>query len=208
MLRSVRFQMYKIDILILLEKIRRMNSNCRIRWRIIKCHDNMSDKQLMRNVSVLGRIATFKWNATAEQGSRNEKLGTGVEKKNKQERMGMKKYILLAVFIFAVALTGNALLHCSEMLVQMPDDHTGAKLRSKNTTTTATTPQEKQNAILLSSFMRSGSSVIGDIFNRHPDAFYMFEPLHEMVPLLPHTFDPFLLILVVNWHWARTEKND
>ena len=158
----------------------------------------MSDKQLMRNVSVLGR-ATFNRNAFLRNKGVERKFGTGIEKKNKQERMGMKKYILLAVFIFAVALTGNALLHCSEMLVQMPDDHTGAKLRSKNTTTTATTPQEKQNAILLSSFMRSGSSVIGDIFNRHPDAFYMFEPLHEMVPLLPHTFGPFPLILLVSW---------
>lgn len=94
----------------------------------------MSDKQLMRNVSVLGR-ATFNRNAFLRNKGVERKFGTGIEKKNKQERMGMKKYILLAVFIFAVALTGNALLHCSEMLVQMPDDHTGAKLRSKNTTT-------------------------------------------------------------------------
>lgn len=126
--------------------------------------------------------------------------------------MGMKKYILLAVFIFAVALTGNALLRI-EMLVQMPDDHSGAKLRSKNTTTAAaaanstTTPQGQQNAILLSSFMRSGSSVIGDIFNRHPDCFYMFEPLHEMVPTITTYFRSFPShsFPLVDWHQAKAK---
>ncbi|CBY23111.1 unnamed protein product [Oikopleura dioica] len=38
--------------------------------------------------------------------------------------------------------------------------------------------ESKPRAILLSGFMRSGSSFVGEVFNVHPQVFYMFEPLH------------------------------
>lgn len=60
-------------------------------------------------------------------------------------------------------------------------DRKGASTAPDQTNTPQHIGWKKQNAILLSSFMRSGSSVVGDIFNRHPDVFYMFEPLHEIV---------------------------
>ena len=115
-----------------------------------------------------------------------------------------RKYILV-LFIFSVALSGNALWRgfwLQFRVVEMPDDkielakiEVGAnRSKSTNNTTKNTNHHHstkrpnkpKQNAILLSSFMRSGSSVIGDIFNNHPDSFYMFEPLHETVLLFPY----------------------
>ena len=106
--------------------------------------------------------------------------------------MGAWRKYILVLFIFSVALSGNALLRGFWLFVQMPDDHKVGANTSKSTTTTTEntnptlvepTPKPRQNVILLSSFMRSGSSVIGDIFNNHPDCFYMFEPLHETVLL-------------------------
>lgn len=35
-------------------------------------------------------------------------------------------------------------------------------------------------SILIVSFMRSGSSFVGEFFNVHPEVFYMFEPLHAL----------------------------
>lgn len=36
-----------------------------------------------------------------------------------------------------------------------------------------------QKAVIIVTFMRSGSTFLGEIFNVHKDAFYMFEPLHQ-----------------------------
>ena len=38
--------------------------------------------------------------------------------------------------------------------------------------------EKKPRAVVLSGFMRSGSSFVGEAFNVHPEVFYMFEPLH------------------------------
>ena len=125
-----------------------------------------------------------------------------------------RKYILV-LFIFSVALSGNALWRgfwLQFRVVEMPDDklakiEVGAnRSKSTNNTTKNTNHHHStkrpnkpklKNAILLSSFMRSGSSVIGDIFNNHPESFYMFEPLHETVLL-------FFPITAFDWHQANS----
>lgn len=44
--------------------------------------------------------------------------------------------------------------------------------------TVAPITQKKQTAVIIVTFMRSGSTFLGEMFNVHDDAFYMFEPLH------------------------------
>ena len=41
------------------------------------------------------------------------------------------------------------------------------------------TRQRKQKAIVITTFMRSGSTFLGELFNLHSQAFYQFEPLHN-----------------------------
>ena len=38
---------------------------------------------------------------------------------------------------------------------------------------------EKQKAIVITTFMRSGSTFLGELFNLHSGVFYQFEPLHN-----------------------------
>ncbi|CAG5110913.1 Oidioi.mRNA.OKI2018_I69.chr2.g5260.t1.cds [Oikopleura dioica] len=39
---------------------------------------------------------------------------------------------------------------------------------------------ERRKAVLMVTFMRSGSTFLGEMFNNHDDAFYVFEPLHPL----------------------------
>lgn len=41
-----------------------------------------------------------------------------------------------------------------------------------------TIPIQLKKSIIIVTFMRSGSTFLGELFNVHDDAFYMFEPLH------------------------------
>ena len=50
----------------------------------------------------------------------------------------------------------------------------------------------KPKAVIISAFMRSGSSLVGEVFNNHPDVFYSFEPLHGSVK---YNFIFFVLLL-------------
>ena len=36
----------------------------------------------------------------------------------------------------------------------------------------------KQKLIIITTFMRSGSTFVGELFNLHSEVFYQFEPLH------------------------------
>ena len=47
---------------------------------------------------------------------------------------------------------------------------------NKPRTQPATRP--KQKVIIITTFMRSGSTFLGELFNLHPNTFYQFEPLH------------------------------
>ena len=38
--------------------------------------------------------------------------------------------------------------------------------------------RKKLKVIVITTFMRSGSTFLGELFNLHPDTFYQFEPLH------------------------------
>ena len=44
--------------------------------------------------------------------------------------------------------------------------------------TTIETKVSKQKLIVITTFMRSGSTFVGELFNLHSDVFYQFEPLH------------------------------
>ena len=57
-------------------------------------------------------------------------------------------------------------------------------IKNNSNTTTVENVQEsthKPKAVIISAFMRSGSSLVGEVFNSHPDVFYSFEPLHGSV---------------------------
>ena len=45
-------------------------------------------------------------------------------------------------------------------------------------TTTSTNVKQKRKIVLIATFMRSGSTFLGEFFNVHRDCFYQFEPLH------------------------------
>lgn len=58
------------------------------------------------------------------------------------------------------------------------------EIKYNSTTTTVENGHEsthKPKAVIISAFMRSGSSLVGEVFNSHPDVFYSFEPLHGSV---------------------------
>ena len=65
------------------------------------------------------------------------------------------------------------------------NDHTNSKINSSELATEnfkmTTMTNTKPKAVIISAFMRSGSSLVGEVFNNHPDAFYSFEPLHGSV---------------------------
>ena len=41
------------------------------------------------------------------------------------------------------------------------------------------TKTHKRKLIVITTFMRSGSTFVGELFNLHSDVFYQFEPLHQ-----------------------------
>ena len=45
-------------------------------------------------------------------------------------------------------------------------------------TTTSNSEGQKRKIVLIATFMRSGSTFLGEFFNVHRDCFYQFEPLH------------------------------
>ena len=55
----------------------------------------------------------------------------------------------------------------------------------------------KQKLIIISTFMRSGSTFVGELFNLHSEVFYQFEPLHADAAVLG--FFNFILYLVKAW---------
>ena len=58
------------------------------------------------------------------------------------------------------------------------------EIKNNSTAITVENVQEsirKPKAVIISAFMRSGSSLVGEVFNSHPDVFYSFEPLHGSV---------------------------
>ncbi|ELT92470.1 hypothetical protein CAPTEDRAFT_196777 [Capitella teleta] len=48
---------------------------------------------------------------------------------------------------------------------------------------------EHKKRVLMLTYMRGGSTFLGELFNQHPDAFYWFEPLHnyQLTRRPPHT---------------------
>jgi len=46
-----------------------------------------------------------------------------------------------------------------------------------------TEEQSRRKVVLIVTFMRSGSTFLGEMFNNHEDAFYIFEPVHPLARL-------------------------
>ncbi|XP_031569269.1 carbohydrate sulfotransferase 1-like [Actinia tenebrosa] len=87
--------------------------------------------------------------------------------------------ILLILIIVAVdILTSNVFLHTSSKLFRLFSSFTKRSIEmgyiSKDID-----KQTRTNLIILS-HSRSGSSFLGQIFNHHPDVFYMYEPFYIM----------------------------
>ena len=61
----------------------------------------------------------------------------------------------------------------------MPQTDTRRSFVSSTSEMTANNTETRLNVILLT-HMRSGSSVVGNMFNLHPDVFYIYEPLHAL----------------------------
>ncbi|XP_066271009.1 carbohydrate sulfotransferase 1-like [Branchiostoma lanceolatum] len=60
---------------------------------------------------------------------------------------------------------------CDKHTAKEPNDikHTATKA--------ATLSERKRTAVIVMTSMRSGSTFVGEIFNQHPEAFYIFEPI-------------------------------
>jgi len=88
-----------------------------------------------------------------------------------------------AVFVAAIFLFVFIVIYTSQSnektRVRMPQIKTrnsyvtsSSKVKTKNT-------EPRLNVILLT-LMSSGSTVVGNMFNLHPDVFYIYEPLHAL----------------------------
>ncbi|XP_014673675.1 PREDICTED: uncharacterized protein LOC106813943 [Priapulus caudatus] len=51
---------------------------------------------------------------------------------------------------------------------------------------------KNQTFLIIVSYHRSGSSLVGEIFNNHPDVMYFFEPMVVFPEFRAHDFDPWL----------------
>ena len=63
--------------------------------------------------------------------------------------------------------------------VKMPQTDTRRSFVSSTSEMTANNTKPRLNVILLT-HMSSGSSVVGNIFNLHPDVFYLYEPMRAL----------------------------
>ena len=81
-------------------------------------------------------------------------------------------FLFLLVVIYRSQLNGRT-------RVNMPQTDTRRSFVSSTSEMTANNTETRLNVILLT-HMRSGSSVVGNMFNLHPDVFYIYEPLHAL----------------------------
>uniref|UniRef100_UPI0037E8D255 carbohydrate sulfotransferase 1 isoform X2 n=1 Tax=Semicossyphus pulcher TaxID=241346 RepID=UPI0037E8D255 len=85
---------------------------------------------------------------------------------------------LSLLYSVGLAPTGHAVNCCDETPSRTPSPPSSPSLDSNNT--------DKRTHILILATTRSGSSFVGQLFNQHPEMFYMFEPLyHVQLALLP-----------------------
>ena len=83
---------------------------------------------------------------------------------------------IIFLFLFIVIYTSQS----NEMTrVNMPQTDTRRSFVSSTSEVTSNNTRPRLNVILLT-LMSSGSTVVGNMFNIHPDVFYIYEPLHAL----------------------------
>ena len=87
------------------------------------------------------------------------------------------------VFLVALLLVVTTVLYKSRtkemMMVKTPQIETGNDLMPLILDVKPNRTKTRLNVILLT-HMSSGSTVVGNMFNLHPDVFYIYEPLHAL----------------------------
>ena len=87
------------------------------------------------------------------------------------------------VFLAALLVVVTIVIYTSRMkeimMVTTPQIETGNDLMSPALDVKTNRTKTRLNVILLT-HMSSGSTVVGNMFNLHPDVFYIYEPLHAL----------------------------
>ena len=83
-------------------------------------------------------------------------------------------FIFLFVFIVIYMIQTNETAE-----LRMPQIDYRKSFASKTSKEQTNNPEPRLNVILLT-HMSSGSTVVGNMFNLHPDVFYIYEPLHDL----------------------------
>ena len=95
----------------------------------------------------------------------------------------MTRLKALAVFVAIIFLFLIIVIYTSQSneitRVKMPQTVTRRSFVSSTSEVTSNNTRPRLNVILLT-LMRSGSTVVGNMFYIHPDVFYIYEPLHAL----------------------------
>ena len=89
-----------------------------------------------------------------------------------------------AVFVVVIFLFLTIVIYTSQsnrrtMRIKIPQIDTRHSFVSSTSEVKANNTEPRLNVILLT-LMSSGSTVVGNMFNLHPDVFYIYEPLHAL----------------------------
>ncbi|CAH1249239.1 CHST3 [Branchiostoma lanceolatum] len=92
-------------------------------------------------------------------------------------------YLYFSLTLSCLAPEQNKILELSELVSLQPLD------LEKKSATPAPLATRKRTAVIIIAPMRSGSTFVGEIFNQHPDAFYVFEPFWALENYANKTYD-------------------
>ena len=96
--------------------------------------------------------------------------------KMKKRSKGLAVFVAI-IFLFLIVIYKSQ--SNERTWVKMPQTDTRRSFVSSTSEVTANSTKPRLNVILLT-HMRCGSSVVGNIFNLHPDVFYIYEPLRAL----------------------------
>eukprot|EP00058_Branchiostoma_floridae_P000820 XP_002586308.1 hypothetical protein BRAFLDRAFT_288841 [Branchiostoma floridae] len=103
--------------------------------------------------------------------------------------------LLLAILLVAssgylyFSLTLSCLVSEQNKIRDLPELVVGQPLEEKKSITPAPLPIRKRTAVIIIAPMRSGSTFVGELFNQHPNAFYVFEPFWALENYANKTYD-------------------
>lgn len=102
--------------------------------------------------------------------------------------------VFLAVVILVLVTIVIYMTQTNEMMKELrriPWIHTRNKFESTN-------PNKPRLNVIVLTHMSSGSTVVGNMFNLHPDVFYIYEPLHRLRRIIYRN----------EWHALEKSRND